>query len=345
MERLLLIVLACALLPVGAMAQTSGKEQAPAQGQTTSQTPGNSSAELLEAEKLNIEAVKLSTAGKYDSAITLAKRVLQIREKALSPGHELINSALKNLAELYIYKHNYGEAADYYQRLLTNYEKVTTPDPLVMAKVLDRLALLNYTRSNIDQAEKLYQQALAWREKAQGPGHLEIASSFFNLGEFYQLRGNNPKAEQYYKQLLDIEGKLPQDVRLGFADVEARYACALRKQGKPELVTKSETAGSEFPSGDKGDQDDSEVINGKALSLPRPGYPREARSARASGTVSVQVVIDETGKVTFACAISGPTLLQGASEQAALGARFSPTLFQGAPVKVTGIITYNFVAK
>jgi len=41
--------------------------------------------------------------------------------------------------------------------------------------------------------------------------------------------------------------------------------------------------------------------------------------------------------------VSGHPLLRGAAEQAARGARFSPTLLSGQPVKVSGVITYNFV--
>jgi protein TonB len=85
------------------------------------------------------------------------------------------------------------------------------------------------------------------------------------------------------------------------------------------------------------------VLNGKAISLPKPPYPAIARSARAAGTVVVQVTIDESGKVISARAVSGHPLLQAAAVQAAYGARFSPTQLSGQPVKVTGTISYNFV--
>jgi protein TonB len=84
-------------------------------------------------------------------------------------------------------------------------------------------------------------------------------------------------------------------------------------------------------------------LNGKAISLPKPVYPAIARSAHASGTVIVQVTIDETGKVMSARAVSGHPLLQATSVQAAYQARFSPTRLSGQPVKVTGTISYNFV--
>lgn len=85
------------------------------------------------------------------------------------------------------------------------------------------------------------------------------------------------------------------------------------------------------------------VLNGKATSLPKPAYPPAARAVRAGGSVAVQVLIDESGRVVSASAVSGHPLLRSAAVAAAQGARFSPTLLSGQPVKVSGVITYNFV--
>jgi TonB family protein len=84
------------------------------------------------------------------------------------------------------------------------------------------------------------------------------------------------------------------------------------------------------------------VLNGKAISLPKPNYPPAARAVRASGSVNVQVTVDEKGSVTSASAVSGHPLLRAAAVKAAQEARFSPTVLQGKPVKVTGVIVYNF---
>jgi protein TonB len=85
------------------------------------------------------------------------------------------------------------------------------------------------------------------------------------------------------------------------------------------------------------------VLNGKATNLPKPAYPPAAKAVRASGAVSVQVLISESGSVISATAVSGHPLLRAAAVSAARGASFSPTLLSGQPVKVSGVITYNFV--
>ena len=85
------------------------------------------------------------------------------------------------------------------------------------------------------------------------------------------------------------------------------------------------------------------VLNGKALALPAPAYPPLARKAHLAGTVTVQVLIDEQGNVSDAHAVDGHPLLQAVCVAAAREAKFSPTLLEDEPVKVTGVIKYNFV--
>ena len=84
-------------------------------------------------------------------------------------------------------------------------------------------------------------------------------------------------------------------------------------------------------------------ITGVAISLPKPLYPQIAKQAGAKGPVNVQVLIDETGTVVSAKAVSGNPLLRAAAQQAAFLARFSPTRLGEQPVKVSGVITYNFL--
>lgn len=85
------------------------------------------------------------------------------------------------------------------------------------------------------------------------------------------------------------------------------------------------------------------VITGLATYLPKPAYTEIAKRARAQGSVSVQVLIDETGRVISAKALSGSPFLTAEAQKAAMQARFAPTLLSNQPVKVSGVITYNFV--
>jgi len=87
------------------------------------------------------------------------------------------------------------------------------------------------------------------------------------------------------------------------------------------------------------------VLNGTAILLPSRVYPETARRNHITGTVNVEVVVDENGKIISAKALSGPVFLREASVQAAYRARFTPSKLSGLPVKVTGTIIYIFAPK
>ncbi|MFS8084064.1 MAG: TonB family protein [Acidobacteriota bacterium] len=90
---------------------------------------------------------------------------------------------------------------------------------------------------------------------------------------------------------------------------------------------------------------DGGILNSKAIELPPPIYPAAAAKIHASGQVRVKVLVDETGRVMSADIISGPEALGLAAIDAARKARFAPTLIDGSAVKVSGILTYDFVAQ
>jgi TonB-like protein len=81
------------------------------------------------------------------------------------------------------------------------------------------------------------------------------------------------------------------------------------------------------------------MLNGKAIYLPIPEVP----AGEASGVVLVAIVVDESGSVIEARAVSGPQHLHALAVNAARLARFAPTLMMGEPVRVSGTLSYNFV--
>lgn len=82
---------------------------------------------------------------------------------------------------------------------------------------------------------------------------------------------------------------------------------------------------------------------GNLIEAPHPEYPVEARKNQISGTVTVEIEIDEDGNVASAKAASGPDALRAAAVKAAYRARFKPAMVEGKPVRVSAALTYNFV--
>jgi TonB family protein len=85
-----------------------------------------------------------------------------------------------------------------------------------------------------------------------------------------------------------------------------------------------------------------EALLASATRKVEPSYPRVARAARVSGSVQVEVTVDENGNVIMAWPLSGHPLLKDCAWQAARGWKYKPAIFHGRPVKATGIITFNF---
>jgi len=84
------------------------------------------------------------------------------------------------------------------------------------------------------------------------------------------------------------------------------------------------------------------VVPGSAVKKVDPVYPAEAREARQTGVVAVEVTISEQGNVTSARALSGPTILRNAAVLAARAWKFKASMIGGVPVTTTTTIIFNF---
>lgn len=86
----------------------------------------------------------------------------------------------------------------------------------------------------------------------------------------------------------------------------------------------------------------SSVLQGKAIQRLKPSYPPLACQIRLQGGVAVEIIIAPNGRVETARVISGHPMLAASAREAAMGWRFEPTLLNGVPVRVTGVITFVF---
>ncbi len=105
-------------------------------------------------------------------------------------------------------------------------------------------------------------------------------------------------------------------------------------EGSPGVTDTTET--------DSAKPIDGGVLNSKALDLPKPKYPEAARSAKVVGRVTVKILLDEKGNIVSAEAIDGPEILRASAVEAARKARFTLTLIGTRPVRVSGVLTYDF---
>lgn len=174
-------------------------------------------------------------------------------------------------------------------------------------------------------------------------------------GDFYYELGKFEEALKDYTRAIELKP----DYQYNYSD----RASAYEKLGKNDLAQADKKKAEKLELAEKGEQPPTTgntgsnsnkplnksantisggVMNGKTINLLQPVYPPAARAVKAAGAVNVQITIDENGNVTSAEAVSGHPLLKAAAVAAARGAKFKPALANGKPVKVTGVLVFQF---
>lgn len=86
----------------------------------------------------------------------------------------------------------------------------------------------------------------------------------------------------------------------------------------------------------------STVLQGKAIERVVPVYPELPKRIHLHGEVSIEVIISPEGRAESVRVVSGHPMLVNSAREAARSWRFEPTLLNGVPVRVTGVITFVF---
>jgi len=319
------------LLTAQVWAQATASRQADA---------STASPELQEASKLSQQVVALYTARRYSEALPLAIRAAEIRERILGPQHELVATSLRNLAEIYLSQEKYADAEIHFKRTLSILESRLGADSKDLVVLIERVAFTQFARKDFAGSELHYLRALAINEKRFGAESLETGRSLESLGGFYETTQDYKKAADFYGRSLAIKEKVLQPADRQIANLLYKCGCTLKEVGQQAkgqaYLDRAERIVPSSPPLNQG------VIQGTAVERAQPLYPEDARRAKISGKVVVEVVVDQCGRVVKASKVSGRNELAPAAIVAAEHWRFNPTTMMDMPVKVIGTITFNF---
>ena len=187
---------------------------------------------LHDACKRYEESLELQRAGKYDEALPLAERVLEVRERLLGAEHRDVAAAINGLAGIYLDRGEYVKAEPLYKRAIDIREKAPGKDHPATATSLNKLALVYQDLGKYVEAEPLYKRALEIREKALSKDHPDTAQSLNNLALLYRTQGNYVEAEAIYKRALDICEKALGKDDPATAIILSNLALLYSRQGK-----------------------------------------------------------------------------------------------------------------
>lgn len=316
---------------------------------SAAQGAANAQSEAAEADRLNAQVVKLYGEGKYDEALPLAQRVLELREKALGGEDLKVAYALTNLGNIHVRKGGAKEAELLFTRALAVVEKRGGAETDFAAELHTQLGLLRVDAGKYKEGEPHLQRVLAIKEKVHGADSRRIVPALLNLADVNFLRDRAEQAHALLGRALDILGRQPGTKDAGLAERLKKYYCPLTARGREDNKELTEQLGKviwklEAPTLESGKKiAKGEVLNGHAVSKPQPTYSNAAKEQKLSGVVVVLILVDEAGYVVKAEPYCGHPILAKSAVEAARKARFTPTLVSGQPVKVSGFITYNFV--
>lgn len=306
----------------------------------------NPNAESAEANKLSTEVVKLFNQGKYNEALPLAKRAVELNEKALGKDAISLANSLNNLGALYMAMADYRHADDAYKRSLAIYEKAKGAESFSLTKMLDQLAWIRYALGLGDDARQMLERSLGIKEKVSGKESVDAGQALVYLGQFYEKQGRYKQAVPFYQRAVEVLEKT--NAADSFqAQVTEKCSCTMKlnKQEKEAEEFERRAFERRKKSGEIPQKTEGAfggVLAGGAIFRQEPVYPASARNERVSGSVLVQVRVDENGNVISARTLCGHDYFARVSEEAAKKWRFTPTLLSGVPVQVVGTITFNF---
>lgn len=310
---------------------------------------GNLSGDDL--KQVNAEVIKLYQQKRFDEASSLAIKAIDISNQVYGKNHLETAKALRNLGYIYFAQKDREKAENIFKDALKIYENIPNLNENDSANLAEMLEILGFIKSqnNSQDTEKYYRLALNWREKSHGKNSPKNLSALMALAKTNFENKAYEESAELYLRVLEISS-VDEEAKIKYFDLSFfRCECALLKADKKrefedvekKYLSKTNVIFPKDSTEQNKNANDSEIINGKALFLGKPRYPKIAIGGKS--IVEVKVLIDETGNVISACAmrIANMYLIEPA-EEAAYQSKFAPISFKGKPIKVSGSIVFKF---
>ncbi len=157
----------------------------------------------------------------------------------------------------------------------------------------------------------------------------------FKIGETYLFEADIFRTQMQNKSSIEYFFIRPEAFAKPIADAAAEVDLLKRSRSKSVF---REVFGT-----DEGENISAGVISGKFVQMAKPSYPPQLKKAKVRESIKVAVLVAENGDVIKAKALCPINLsLAAAAEKAALASKFSSTVKDGKPIKIKGIIVFNF---
>lgn len=296
-----------------------------------------------EIAELNAEISQSVKIKDYSKALKAAQKAVKFTETAFGKDHLESGKALLTLGFVYLLADKYNDAEDYLKQALVIYDSNKTENDPMLIILLETLSLAKYRTDKYEESAVLLERATKMREKTEGSDSSKVITNFWSLANLNFTVGKFRTAADLYRRVFDYRYAQKTVNSPELYDAFIRCSCSLYKADNPAGAERFESL-FKAKVEEKTNYENFDIINGKAKKLPRPEYPALAALRKTTGKAEVTVIIDEQGNVVFACTkvYTGSEQFVDAAEKAAYKAKFASTTVNGKPIRVSGIIVYNF---
>jgi CHAT domain-containing protein/tetratricopeptide (TPR) repeat protein len=187
--------------------------------------------QLTEAGNLNQQENTLSEKGRYQEALLLAQKVVEVYKRLMTENHPAYADRLNNLAILYQIMGDYRSALPLFQQALQLRKKLLTENHPDYAESLNNLAVLYQALGDYRRALPLLQQAPDLRKKLLTENHPDYAQSLNNLAILYHAMGDYPSALSLHQQALALRKKLLTEDPFAYAESLNNLAALYKAMG------------------------------------------------------------------------------------------------------------------
>lgn len=292
--------------------------------------------------QVNRELTAHYQSGEFDAALESATEGLELSLKLFGPETNETALAYSDLGMVLSKLNRSKESVKNLRLAISIYEKLPSKKGIELIATYQRMGTAQMLGGMDKNAERSYLKAIEIAEERNGIQSGESFSPTLNLANFYARSKKFTLAFEYYLKCYELVRKNFSRGGEEVLQIQDSMVCLVNGIAGAEKEKQFHKALSARDGNDVPVNTGS-VINGKAVSLPKPKYPAAARAKRLGGRVVVRVTVDEQGNVVEAHAVCGHPLLGNETVEAARMAKFTPTFLDNAAVKVMGLITYNFI--
>jgi CHAT domain-containing protein/tetratricopeptide (TPR) repeat protein len=160
--------------------------------------------DLFDAHRLSTEATVLNGAGKYDEALTLAARAVDLGEETLRPNEAYLAELLTKLADVHRAKGNTSAAEQLFVRAVAIDRATLGTSRLQTANHIGRLAALYNAAGDFVKSAPLLDEALAITERSVGAVHPQMVQRLMDLSLLHSRREDYDRAVPELQRALTI---------------------------------------------------------------------------------------------------------------------------------------------